>query len=158
MTLKKIYVASSWRNAYQPLVVEGLREAKHEVYDFRNPGPENTGFGWDQIDSNWKSWTPAQFIEALKHPMAQKGYGNDKRAMDWCDVCVLVLPSGNSSHLEAGWCAGRGKATVVYVPELREPELMYKTFEDVSSAIGNPTIYTDFKDVMEFVNNCVIVL
>ena len=34
---RKIYVASSWRNEYYPEVVEKLREAGHEVYDFRNP-------------------------------------------------------------------------------------------------------------------------
>jgi hypothetical protein len=32
---RKIYVASSWRNEYYPEVVEKLREAGHEVYDFR---------------------------------------------------------------------------------------------------------------------------
>ena len=32
-----IYVASSWRNGYYPEVVAKLREAGHEVYDFRNP-------------------------------------------------------------------------------------------------------------------------
>ena len=37
----KIYVASSWRNAQQPAVVARLREAGHEVYDFRNPAPAN---------------------------------------------------------------------------------------------------------------------
>jgi len=34
---RKIYVASSWRNDYYPKVVAKLREAGHEVYDFRNP-------------------------------------------------------------------------------------------------------------------------
>ena len=34
---RKIYVASSWRNEYYPEVVAKLREAGHEVYDFRNP-------------------------------------------------------------------------------------------------------------------------
>ena len=32
-----IYVASSWRNTYYPEVVTALREAGHDVYDFRNP-------------------------------------------------------------------------------------------------------------------------
>ena len=34
---RKIYVASSWRNGYYPDVVDKLREAGHDVYDFRNP-------------------------------------------------------------------------------------------------------------------------
>ena len=37
---RKIYVASSWRNREQPSVVKALREAGHEVYDFRNPAPD----------------------------------------------------------------------------------------------------------------------
>ena len=35
--MARIYVASSWRNKYQPEVVTALRKAGHEVYDFRNP-------------------------------------------------------------------------------------------------------------------------
>ena len=37
MMKRKIYVASSWRNEYYPEVVAKLREAGHDVYDFRNP-------------------------------------------------------------------------------------------------------------------------
>ena len=32
----RIYVASSWRNEFYPEVVQLLREAGHEVYDFHN--------------------------------------------------------------------------------------------------------------------------
>ena len=42
----KIYVASSWRNEFYPEVVEKLREAGHEVYDFRNPPSGDPGFKW----------------------------------------------------------------------------------------------------------------
>lgn len=35
--MAKIYVASSWRNKYYSEVVDTLRAAGHEVYDFRNP-------------------------------------------------------------------------------------------------------------------------
>ena len=34
----KLYIASSWRNAHYPAVVEALRGAGFDVYDFRNPG------------------------------------------------------------------------------------------------------------------------
>lgn len=40
----KIYVASSWRNAYQPQVVDALRKEGNEVYDFRNPAEGDNGF------------------------------------------------------------------------------------------------------------------
>jgi nucleoside 2-deoxyribosyltransferase len=125
----KVYVASSWRNEYQQGVVKALREIGLDVYDFKNPGPGEKGFGWSQIDPEWKTWTPQQFREALKHPISQRGFNNDEKALSECDACLLVLPSGKSAHLEAGWAAGKGKATAIYIPEQTEPELMYKLFE-----------------------------
>lgn len=44
---RKIYVASSWRNEYYPEVVEKLREAGHDVYDFRNPPSGDPGVKWN---------------------------------------------------------------------------------------------------------------
>lgn len=130
MTSKKIYVASSWRNDYQQHVVAALRGEGHQVYDFKNPKDGEHGFSWSAIDPNWKSWTPEQFKKALQHPIARKGHQSDHDAMVWCDTCVLVLPCGSSAHLEAGWCAGRGKNVLVYAPALREPELMYHSLTD----------------------------
>ena len=40
-------------------------------------------------------------------------------------------PCGRSAHTEAGWMSGRGKRTIVYIPEMVEPELMYKLFDGV---------------------------
>ena len=40
----KIYLASSWKNTDQPDLVEALRNAGHDVYDFRNPTPDDAGF------------------------------------------------------------------------------------------------------------------
>lgn len=125
----RIYVASSWRNAYQPEVVVGLRNAGHDVYDFRNPGPGERGFLWSQIADDWQQWSVEQFAAALDHPLARHAFNRDERALKWCDCCVLVLPSGMSAHLEAGWCAGAGKPVAVFAPELREAELMYRLFD-----------------------------
>ena len=55
--------------------------------------------------------------------------------MLWADTCVLVLPCGRSAHTEAGWFAGRGLKTIVYMPENQEPELMYKLFDWVVGSI-----------------------
>lgn len=46
-------------------------------------------------------------------------------------ACLLVLPCGRSAHTEAGWMAGMGKRVIVYIPEMQEPELMYKLFDEV---------------------------
>lgn len=127
----KIYVASSWRNEFQPLVVEVLRSMKHEVYDFRNPKEGNTGFQWSTIDPDWQNWTPEQYIEALKHPVADEGFNLDFDAMKWADCCVMVLPCGRSANTEAGWMKGVGKKVFVYQPMKQEPELMYKIYDGV---------------------------
>jgi hypothetical protein len=121
-----IYVASSWRNEHQPRVVEILRGAAHDVYDFRHPEPGDDGFSWGDIAENWKGWTTEEYVKALDDPIAIGGFGMDYRAMRRCSTCVLVLPCGRSAHLEAGWFAGRDKALIIYIPEIVEPELMYK--------------------------------
>lgn len=122
----KIYVASSWRNKYQPDVVRVMRNAGHEVYDFRNPRPGNHGFAWSQIDENYEQWTVREYREALGDPVAVQGFQSDASAMMWADAGILVLPSGRSSHLEIGFMAGENKKTFIYMPEPCEPELMNK--------------------------------
>ena len=128
---RKIYVASSWRNAYYSEVVQRLREAGHEVYDFRNPPSGDVGFKWSSISEDYMAWTPEEYREQLKHPKAVRQFANDIEAMKACDACVLVLPCGRSAHTEAGWFAGRGKTVVVLIPERQEPELMYRLFDGV---------------------------
>lgn len=122
--MSRIYLASSWRNVDQPRVVAALREAGHDVYDFRNP-PGGTGFAWEQIDARWREWSPAEFVAALDHPLARAGFASDFAAMAWADTCVLLLPSGPSAAIEAGWCKGSGRRLVVCALGLREPDLMY---------------------------------
>lgn len=121
----KIYVASSWRNEQQPDVVTLLREARHEVYDFRHPEPGDDGFHWSMIDPSWQSWDAERFRYHLDHVIAQKGYEKDLEAMEWADAFVLVMPCGRSAHLELGWAAGAGKPTIILLAN-GEPELMYK--------------------------------
>ena len=127
----KFYVASSWRNQYQPKVVELLKEMGHEVYDFRNPAPNNTGFAWSEIDEDWEQWTTDEYLEALRHPIAESGFKLDFDAMKWADVCIMVLPCGRSANTEAGWMKGAGKKVYVYQPIKQEPELMYKIYDDI---------------------------
>lgn len=122
----KIYVASSWRNEDQPIVVQVLRTLGHDVYDFHHPKPGNNGFAWHAIDPNWKNWTPDEYRKALKHPIAQGGYDLDITAVKWCDAGILVLPSGRSASWEFGHIMGQGKPGYLYMPEACEPELMYR--------------------------------
>ncbi len=124
----KVYVATSWRNSVQDIIVGMLRASGHEVYDFKNPAPDNNGFGWKQVGASALPWNAAEFREVLRHPIAKQGFAFDMDALQWCDVCVLVLPCGRSAHLELGWACGAGKRTYALImDELgpHEPELMY---------------------------------
>ena len=133
--MARIYVASSWRNPYFPDVVKRLREAGHEVYDFRNPPHGGAGFHWTDIDPDAPRWTYAQYAEGLRHPLAERQFQADIDALTWADTCVLVLPCGRSAHTEAGWMAGAGKRVIAYLPEMVEPELMYKLFDGVAGSL-----------------------
>ena len=124
----KLYVASSWRNPHQPVVVKELRDLGHEIYDFRQPTPDDNGFHWSEIDRAWEKWTVEQYRKALSNSIAERGFKRDFDAMAWADACILVMPCGRSAHLEAGWCVGVGKPVAILFPVgvAIEPELMIK--------------------------------
>jgi len=140
----RVYIASSWRNNTQPLVVSALREQGFEVYDFRNPRPGDNGFHWSEIDPNWKQWTPEQLRDALQHPIAVSGFSSDMRALINCDMCVLVMPSGRSAHIEAGNAIGAGKPTAILLAE-GEPELMYRMADAICLTIDEVVDWANAK-------------
>lgn len=120
----KIYVASSWRNTFQPSVVDALRKDGHEVYDFM----DSEGFHWTEVDTQWQDWPEdiPRYLVGLNHPCAERGFNRDMENLAQCDVCVYVMPCGVSASLEAGWAKGAGRPLIVYVPGLKEPDLMVK--------------------------------
>lgn len=129
MASQRIYVASSWRNKYQPWVVTRLREDGFRVYDFRH-----RGFSWGQIDPQWEGWKVEDWLMALDDPIACEGFRRDFEAMKWADTVVMVLPCGRSAHLELGWAVGR-KRTAILIPEEREtPDLMVKMVDRLFTA------------------------
>lgn len=131
----RIYVASSWRNGYQPEVVNALRELGHDVYDFRNP-PQRSGFSWREIDDRWQDWTVDEYIENLNHPTAIAGFTSDFDAMQAADACVLVMPCGRSAHIEAGYFVGANKKLLILASK-SEPELMYKMADSIHAGLGS---------------------
>lgn len=130
-----IYVASSWRNASQPGIVQFLRDCNHQVYDFRNSPHGRGGFTWSQIDPEWQAWKPSDWRKALDHPLAVDGYRSDMDGMEWADACVVVLPCGRSAHLEAGWFAGKGKPVAFLALDPVEPDLMVKMGNGVLTSL-----------------------
>lgn len=124
---RRIYVASSWRNERQPEVVRTLREAGHEVYDFRHHEDDSLGFSWKDIDGDQAfGWVASQTKKNLDHSIANNTFDVDWQAMKWAEIFVLVTPCGRSAHLEAGWAVGAGKPTAILLCDNQEPELMWK--------------------------------
>ena len=128
-----VYVASSWRNPIQPVVVEALRADGISCYDFRNP-EGGTGFSWKEVKPNstpgvagkgsdWESIP--DYLAMVRHPRAIEGFAADFAAMEKADTYVLVLPCGKSAHLELGVAIGACKRTAILLEDPVEPELMY---------------------------------
>lgn len=143
----RIYVASSWRNQDQPIIVRGLRAVGFDVYDFRHPDDADDGFHWSQVygrpgdAAEWVDGVPAdEMVAGLDHPLAVNGFALDMAAMKSCDTCVLVLPCGRSAHLELGWFVGQGCRTAILLDDPCQPELMYKMVDLVT-----PSMTTLFK-------------
>lgn len=143
----KIYVTSSWRNKYLDDVVKALTEDGHEVYDFRR----DNVFSWKQVDPHWEK-DPTNldnFFELLKAPVSEGAYQTDMKALMKADACVYVLPCGVSASLELGYAKGAGKITIVYAPEIKEPELMLKMADVITDDFN--IIRADLK-TLEFRN------
>lgn len=145
----KIYVASSWRNNFQPEVVHALKVQQFDVYDFRNP-PKQTDFSWSMVDEDWHSWSTHDYLAALDDPVSRAGFAAEYEALEWCDVCVLVLPAGRSAHLELGWCAGKGKPTCIFLtehwevqPAVERMELMYLLADRIASTYSELFVWCE---------------
>lgn len=144
MNRQRIYVASSWRNPIQPVVVSMLRRERHEVYDFRNPESDGGAFSWSEVADPhenfdpdiWQKWTNTEAIAALEHPIARGGFASDWTALTRATCGVLVVPSGRSAHLEAGVMVGMGKPVAVLLTAPgQEAELMYAMTDLVTESL-----------------------
>jgi hypothetical protein len=139
--MMKIYVASSWRNTYQQEVVAKLRLSGHEVYDFRGAGSGwgeeggDGGFSWKTVDPEWQSWPDdvERYRAGLDHPHAVEGFNRDMDALRCADACIMVMPCGPSASMEMGWACGAEKLVAVYMPAIREPDLMVKMADLVTT-------------------------
>jgi len=116
-----VYLASSWQNKRHPEVVSAIRAAGFRVYDYRHEG-----FSWEKADASDDPMSAEQMSKVLAHPEATAGFGRDLLYLGAADVCVLLLPSGNSAHLELGFVAGGGKPTAILMDGPARPDLMYK--------------------------------
>lgn len=140
-----VYVASSWRNPLQPAVIQVLKAAGIDCYDFREPTPGASGFHWSEVMPSYRRSGPGmpeqlalshEYLECLKHPVSEQGFANDYNAMVRADTGVCVLPCGKSAHDEIGWMAGQGKRTAILLDgDSVTPELMYKLHDYIAPNI-----------------------
>jgi nucleoside 2-deoxyribosyltransferase len=147
--VRKIYVASSWKNVAQPAIVLALRRIGYEVYDFRHPAPGDNGFHWSECLPGYQrgqNVTPEQYKTMLKTPRAQEGYEHDIDALRRCDAVVYVLPCGRSASWEFGYAVGAGKMSFVIMFEPDQPDLMFMesdiitSMEELFDTFGEPEV------------------
>lgn len=152
--MSRIYVSSSWRNELQPTLVALLREHGHKVYDFRHPEGRNDRNVWEGVTASLHLGTAYQqgiltagdYDRMLMETTVKERFLDHFNAMNDADTCILLLPCGRSSHVEAGYMAGAGKRVFVYDTSHHvTPELMYLTFdgyfheeEDLLKALDEP--------------------
>lgn len=115
---RKIYIASSWKNAQKVReLAMKLRLEGHRVFEFTDL--DNRPDGLDKFvfhASQWlgKSLSEIDWLEFLASPATTRAFRSDKGGLDWADTVVLLLPSGRSSHLEAGYGVGKGKDLFIF--------------------------------------------
>jgi hypothetical protein len=116
--MRRVYIASSWKNvSHVRELARVLREEGHEVFDFTDA--ENRPDGLGNFVFNASKWAgkPLDEIdwkEFLGYDATVRAFHSDLAGLDWADTVVLLLPSGRSSHLEAGYAVGQGKTLCIH--------------------------------------------
>lgn len=110
-----VYISASWkkRNMVRVLAVE-LRRMGHEVYDFTDGRcrctpelpPEKFPEKFNREIHNYREYLN-------REPAFRNTVEENRRAIEWCDLVILLLPCGLDAT--AGWAlgVGLGKKSVV---------------------------------------------
>lgn len=110
--MKKVYIATSWKNApYALMLATQLREKGYEVDCFCDDSTGRFVFSVEEL--NGMPIHKFNCINFLETAQAQKAFKEDKKWIDWCDTLIMLLPCGKSAHLEAGYAKGIGKRVVI---------------------------------------------
>lgn len=119
---KNIYLATSWKNKHYDRVLALLRDAGHNVYDFREKG-----FEFNQLhNGNTDELHYLTQAELLDHPTAVGAFEIDMKGLSDSDVLIMLYPCGNDAHVELGWAVAQGMYTIVYLNEGYKVGLMDK--------------------------------
>jgi nucleoside 2-deoxyribosyltransferase len=111
----RIYLAGSWKNQQEILLLRDvLKSQGHTVDCFASEDNGRISFNWSKLDDIQDKLPEMDAKDMLSVPRVQEAFREDRRWLDWCDMCILILPSGKSAHLEAGYAKGQGKTVVIF--------------------------------------------
>jgi hypothetical protein len=121
---RRIYLAGSWKNAVPILALQKILTADgHEVDCFASTETGRTSFSWAEltkalgcktIEEASAKLAMMDAIDLLQFDRVKEAYLEDRRWLNWADTCIMVLPCGNSAHLEAGYAKGAGKDLIIF--------------------------------------------
>lgn len=109
-----IYIATSWKNQVEAVTLANiLREEGFAVDCFCDPSTGRFVFSYADLPVEARLYDHIDiFTSAI--PGSVKAFNEDRKWLEWCDVCIMLLPCGKSAHIEAGFAAGRGKTLIIY--------------------------------------------
>ena len=111
----KIYLAGSWKNQKEILLLRDILNSQgHAVDCFASEDNGRISFNWSKLEDIQDKLPNMDAKDMLQVTRVQEAFFEDKKWLDWCDLCLLTLPSGKSAHLEAGYAKGRGKSVVIF--------------------------------------------
>lgn len=124
----KFFIASPWKNKAQvDQLTQTLEEMGHSAYSFAKSGANLlTG---KPIEEEMKEFSNALINWKVDDRIANIAESEVKAIKD-ADAVILLLPAGDSSHLEAGIGYGLGKRMVLIGP-VEKPEVIYLLFNHV---------------------------
>lgn len=142
----KIYIASSWKmKTLCHFASLDLRNKNHEVDLFCEGSKYRTVFSFKEI--KYVSENIYNGINIFERYEVQEAFKQDKKWLDWCDMVLLILPSGRSAHLEAGYAKGMGKRLIILGEfPINEYDLMYG-FADAMFK------WEDWEKLLDFIKN-----
>ena len=113
--MRKIYIASSWKNQQEVIdLAVYLENQGFEVDAFCRSTDKRYAFHWSELVDDEKDLQDYDAIGMLADPRTQRAFREDKKWLDWADTVVMLMPCGRSSHLEGGYAKGQGKRLYLY--------------------------------------------
>ena len=126
----KIYISSSWKNRNLVREISNrIRKLGHKVYDFTDPrcraSEEITMEKLHRV-GRAEVYLKSSYKEHLARAEWMSAVLENKRALNSCDLVILLLPCGIDAHSDWAYAVGRNKRTIIVgTPEEGERSLVH---------------------------------